>query len=144
MMIAEMKRDFLSLADKRKAKLLSGFFNTGKGEYGEGDVFLGLMVPKQRMLAKKYEDLTLSDIQTLLRSKIHEHRLTALFILVSQYKNADDDGKERILKIYLRNTKNINNWDLVDLSAPNIVGGYLLDKKKERKIYHCFRCNLYQ
>lgn len=126
--------DLRKFTDKEKAILLQRFFKTGKGEYGEGDVFLGITVPKQRQIAKKYALLSITDLQTLLNSKIHEERLTALLILVSQYKkadkNKDEKQKEIIFNFYLKNTKNINNWDLVDLTAPNIVGNYLLDKDK--------------
>jgi 3-methyladenine DNA glycosylase AlkD len=126
--------DLRKFTDKEKAILLQRFFKTGKGEYGEGDVFLGITVPKQRQIAKKYALLPITDLQTLLNSKIHEERLTALLILVSQYKkadkNKDEKQKEIIFNFYLKNTKNINNWDLVDLTAPNIVGNYLLDKDK--------------
>jgi len=118
--------DFKALENKEKAVILQRFFKTGKGQYGEGDIFLGITVPKQRELAKKYKDLNLNELQTLLDSKIHEHRLTALIILTSQYKN----NPETTYNFYLKNTKNINNWDLVDLSAPNIVGNYLLNKDK--------------
>ncbi|MCX6779908.1 MAG: DNA alkylation repair protein [Candidatus Magasanikbacteria bacterium] len=116
--------------DQTKATVLGRFFKTGKGQYGEGDVFLGIYVPIQRSIAKKYETLKLKDIEILLQSKIHEHRTGALFILTAQYKKSDDKTKEKIFKFYLRNTARINNWDLVDLSAPNIVGEYLLKKDK--------------
>ncbi len=127
-MLDQIKRDLLRLSDPEKAKKLSGFFKTGKGQYGEGDIFLGIPVPEQRKVAKKYRDLPLSDVQELLSSKIHEHRLTALIILVSKYEKADDSGKKEIFSFYLKNTENIDNWDLVDLSAPKIVGDYLFNK----------------
>jgi len=131
--ISELKK----LQDKNKAKILQRFFKTGKGEYGEGDIFLGIIVPKQREVAKKYVDTNLKDLQKLLSSKIHEYRLVALLILVQKYKSADAKAladKKEIVDFYFKNTKNINNWDLVDLSAPQIVGEYLLDK--DRKILH--------
>ena len=130
-MLSELKKEMQSLANPEKAKLLSGFFKTGKGHYGEGDVFLGIIVPLQRKVAAKYKALSLSEVRQLLCSKIHEHRLTALFILIHQFKKADKIGKEAIVKLYLDNTKNINNWDLVDLSAPNILGEYLLNKDRK-------------
>lgn len=134
-MLEQIKKDFEKLANPEKAKLLQRFFKTGEGEYGEGDVFLGIVVPNQRDLVKKYHcSLSLEDIQELLNSKIHEHRLTALLILVKQYQKADEEKKKEIFDFYLRNTKNINNWDLVDLSAPNIVGDYLINK--DRKILY--------
>jgi 3-methyladenine DNA glycosylase AlkD len=119
-------KDLQKLENKENAKNLQRFFKTGKGEYGEGDIFLGIKVPEQRKLAKKYADLDLKTLQDLLNSKIHEHRLTALIILTNQYKN----NPENIFHFYLNNTKNINNWDLVDLSAPVIVGKHLLNKDK--------------
>ena len=129
-MIKEIERDFIKLKNPAKAKILSGFFKTGKGQYGEGEIFFGITVPLQRKLAHKYLDLNISNIQKLLSSKIHEHRLTALFILIEQYKKSDLKTKKRIANFYLKNLNNINNWDLVDLSAPKILGDYLQDKDK--------------
>ena len=126
----QIKKDLLQLSNPNKAKKLSGFFKTGTGQYGEGDVFLGIPVPEQRKIAKKYINLHLNDLEQLLRSKIHEHRLTALVILVTKYEKADVSGKNDIFRFYLKNTENINNWDLVDLSAPKIVGDYLLNKDR--------------
>jgi len=131
-MLNEFKKDMNKLKNPKKAKLLSGFFKTGKGEYGEGDVFLGIMVPQQREVSKKHRYLSLNDLQVLLNSKIHEYRLTALFILIYQYQKAGN--KKAIVNFYLKNTKNINNWDLVDLSAPRILGDYLISK--DRKILY--------
>jgi 3-methyladenine DNA glycosylase AlkD len=125
-----VKADLQTLADPEKAKILSRFFKTGKGQYGEGDVFLGIVVPKQRTVAKKYSGLPLRDIGRLLTGEIHEHRLVALIILANAYKNADTEDRERIVDFYLKQARNINNWDLVDLSAPNILGEYLLDKDR--------------
>lgn len=123
-----LEKELNSLSDPERAKHSAGFFKTGKGEYGEGDEFLGITVPVQREAAKKYPDLSLDDLQSLLNSKIHECRLTALFILIAKYKKSDE--KEKIAKFYLKNAENINNWDLVDLSAPNILGDFLLEKDK--------------
>lgn len=133
-MLNELLRDAEKQRDPGKAKLLQGFFKTGNGEYGEGDVFLGIKVPLQRKIALKYVGLPLTKIQELLKSKIHEHRLIALLILVDKFKNASDQERANIFNFYTKNTKNINNWDLVDLSAPNIVGEFLLNKDK-RMIY---------
>ncbi len=130
LMIEEIKKDFIKLENPTKAQILSGFFKTGKGQYGEGDVFLGITVPLQRKLACKYLNLKMSDIQKLLNSKIHEYRLTALFILIARYQKSNLETKEKIVNFYLKNLKNINNWDLVDLSAPKILGHYLQDKDK--------------
>ena len=129
-MLDQIKRDLSQLSDPIRAKKLSGFFKTGKGQYGEGDVFLGIPVPEQRKVAKKYIDLSLNDLQELLSSQIHEHRLTALVILVSKYRKAEKSGKDEIFSFYLKNTENINSWDLVDLSAPRIVGDYLVNKNR--------------
>ncbi len=118
-------------SSKEKAELYQRFFKTGEGEYGEGDVFIGLTMPQQREIAKKYFNLSLPKIQELLKSKIHEHRMTGLIILTEKYKKSNDREKENIFGFYLKNTKHINNWDLVDLSAPNIVGDYLLNKDKK-------------
>ena len=127
-MLNQLKGDLLQLSNPEKAKNSSRYFQTGKGQYGEGDVFLGIPVPEQRRIAKRYLNLPLDDIQELLSSEIHEHRLTALLILVSKYGKADNPGKEEIFNFYLKNTENINNWDLVDLTAPKIVGDYLFNK----------------
>ena len=120
------------LANPEKAKILSGYFKTGKGEYGEGDIFIGITVPEIRKIAYKFIDVDLSIIQDLLKNKIHEYRLAALEILVAQYeKTKDQKLKDKIYKFYLKNTKYINNWDLVDLSSSYIVGDYLLNKDKK-------------
>lgn len=129
-MLDQIISDLNSLADPERAKLLQRFFKTGKGEYGEGDIFLGIQVPVSRKVANKYLSLPLKEIQKLLNSKIHEHRLVALLIIVEKFKKADEKEKKQIFNLYLKNTKKINNWDLVDLSAPNIVGSYLIDKDK--------------
>jgi len=131
MNLKELKKDLQTLANPKKAKLLQRFFKTGPGEYGEGDVFLGIKVPVQRSVANKHRDLSLSDVQELLNSKVHEHRLVGIFILIDKYKKGNDKVKKQIFDLYLKNTHNINNWDLIDLSAPNIVGNYLLDKKRD-------------
>jgi 3-methyladenine DNA glycosylase AlkD len=129
-MLDQIKREMSQLSDPDRAKNLSWFFKTGKGQYGEGDVFLGIPVPEQRKVAKKYTDLSLGDLQELLDSKIHENRFTALLILISKYRKAEESCKKEIFDFYLKNTENVNNWDLVDLSAPRIVGDYLLSKER--------------
>ncbi len=128
-MLVELKRDIRLLSDSVKAPVAQRFFKTGKGQYGEGDIFLGLVVPKQRTLAKKYRALEFKGIESLLHSSIHEYRLIALFILIDQYKRNDE--KKKFFDFYIKNIKYINNWDLVDLSAPNILGDYLLNKNKK-------------
>lgn len=126
--LLQLKKDLKKAADPQRAKNLLRFFKTGKGEYGEGDVFLGIMVPQSRKIAIKFKDLNFISIETLLKSKFHEERLVALLILVHNFEKGDDGIRKQIYDFYLNNTKHINNWDLVDLSAPNIVGAHLLDK----------------
>ena len=128
--LTQLKKELKKLANPKQAEVLQRFFKTGKGEYGEGDIFLGIKVPVQREAADKFQELSLKDIEKLLDSKIHEHRMMALFVLIKQYKKADENTKKIIFDFYLKNTKNINNWDLVDLSTPKIVGDYLLDKPR--------------
>ena len=129
-MLTQLKKNLLNLKNPQKAEIMRGFFKTGKGQYGEGDIFLGVSVPDQRKIAKKYPNLSIENIQKLLWSKIHEERLTALFILIIKYRKADEQEKKEIFDFYLTNTKYINNWDLVDSSAEHILGTYLLEKDK--------------
>lgn len=128
MSLEELRQTIKKSANPAQAKILSRFFKTGKGEYGEGDEFLGIKVPISRSIAKQFKDLALTEIQELLNSPIHEERLIALFILIEHFKKADANSKKIIFDFYLRNTKRVNNWDLVDLSAERIIGVYLLDK----------------
>lgn len=128
-MLSKLRREAKRLGNKEKAKVMAGFFKTGEGEYGYGDIFLGLSVPQCRVLAIKYKDLYFADIGELLRSEIHEERLIALLILVHQFAK-EEMLQRRIYEFYLKHTKFINNWDLVDLSSDKIVGGYLIDKPK--------------
>lgn len=125
-----IQKNLRTLASKKKAEILSRFFKTGLGQYGEGDVFLGITVPQIRKTAMVFKDLEFSEIKKLLRSKYHEERMAALFILVAQFKKGDDKLKKRIFDIYLSNTRHINNWDLIDLTAEHIIGKYLEDKPK--------------
>lgn len=127
----KIQKRLRQFASKKKAKVLQGFFKTGPGEYGAGDVFLGVVVPDARKVAKEYQGTPLSEIMILLKSAIHEERLLALFMLVSAYAKGDDALKKKVFSLYLKNTKYINNWDLVDLSAPNIVGAHLLDRSRK-------------
>lgn len=129
-MLASLQRETKKLGNKKKAAILQRFFKTGEGEYGFGDVFLGLTVPQSRTLAIKYKDLPFEDILKLLHSEIHEERLIALLILVHQFQH-EEMLQRRIYEFYLKNTKFINNWDLVDLSSDKIMGGYLIDKPKD-------------
>jgi 3-methyladenine DNA glycosylase AlkD len=128
---AKVKRALTELADPQRAESLAWFFKTGKGEYGEGDRFLGITVPQQRKVAASYRDLPLSDITQLLQSSFHEHRSVGLAILVLQFDRGTAETRERVFDFYLANTGRINNWDLVDGSAPYIVGRYLTDKPRD-------------
>ncbi len=119
-----------NIADPEKAKNLRWFFKTGKGEYGEGDQFLGITVPKLREISKKYQNLKLDDLQKLLESKIHEHRLSALMILRFKYQISKIKDQSAIVRFYLKNTKKINNWDLVDLSCSYILGNWLINNER--------------
>ena len=119
-----VQSDLKKYASSARAKNSAWFFKTGKGQYGEGDIFIGVTVPEQRIVAKRYRDLSLSEIEKLLTSPIHEHRLTALFILV----NSSIPIKQKY-DFYLSHTDRINNWDLVDSSAGYIVGEYLYDTR---------------
>jgi len=128
-MLNELKKDLGKLNNPEKAKIYARFFKTGKGEYGEGDIFIGITVPEQRTIAKRYLALSLKEIEEILSSKIHEYRLTALLILVERYKKNISERKE-IVNFYITKLKYVNNWDLVDVSADKILGSYLMDKEK--------------
>jgi len=138
--LLQLKKELKKNSNPRQAKALQRFFKTGKGEYGEEDIFLGIKVPEQRKIANKFQGLFLKDLEKLLNSKVHEYRMTVMLILIRQYEKADEDTKKEIFDFYLRNTKNINNWDLVDLSAPKIVGNYLLNKPR-KILYELARSN---
>jgi len=130
-MLNQLKKELNKKANPEKAKILQKFFKTGKGQYGEGDIFLGIIVPEQRKIAKQFQEIPITDLQYLLNSNIHEKRLIALLILIEKYKKSSEKDKEIIFNFYIDNSKKINNWDLVDLSAPNIVGDFLLEKPKD-------------
>jgi 3-methyladenine DNA glycosylase AlkD len=123
-----------ALGHPADAAFLAGFFKTGPGQYGEGDVFIGVRVPAIRKVAREFRDLPLRKIARLLHSPVHEERLAALIILVMRAAKADDKTRKTIYRLYLANTRFVNNWDLVDLSAPQIVGAYLADKDR-RPLY---------
>lgn len=130
-MLDQVRKELRKYSSREKAKILQRFFKTGPGEYGEGDIFIGVVVPNIRKVCKKYQELSFKEIIKLLKSAIHEERLLALLILVLQYEKGDEKAKKSIYDIYMKNTKYINNWDLIDLSAHHIVGPYLLQKSKE-------------
>jgi 3-methyladenine DNA glycosylase AlkD len=131
----ELIKDLKQFSDEKQAKILSRFFKTGKGEYGEGDIFLGIKVPDIRKVAKKYVKIELNEIQKTLDNKHHEVRLCGALILTYKYeKTKTEEEKKDIYEFYMKNYNAINNWDLVDLTAPKISGPYLFDKDK--KILH--------
>lgn len=126
-----IKKELLKKADKKKALVLRGFFKTGKGEYGEGDKFLGVLVPEQRKIARQYVELNLEEVQKLLKSAWHEERMTALLIILYKFnKEKNENERKKVFDFYLKNTRYINNWDLVDVTCRDIVGGYLFDKNR--------------
>lgn len=128
MSLVALRKALRAAADPKKAAFSPRFFKTGKGEYGEGDKFLGVTVPEMRKIAKAYRDLPLEDIETLLFSPIHEERLLSVILLANRYPKSDLKGKEEIYRFYLKNAKRVNNWDLVDSSAHKIVGAHLEGK----------------
>ena len=127
--LSSLRKELSLIKNPAKAKALQRFFKTGPGEYGEGDIFLGITVPQQRVLAKKYSNLSFEEISSLLNSKIHEERLIALLLLVHNFSSIPKKQTE-IFNFYLSNTNNINNWDLVDLSAHKIIGSHLQNKDR--------------
>ena len=129
--VHEIQKRLTELGDPGKAAVLQRFFKTGPGEYAEGDLFRGIPVPELRRLARHYKDLSLSDAQRLLKSPHHEDRLLALLILIHIDANRDGAVRERVYRLYLRNTQFINNWDLVDVSAEHIIGRFLMHRSKE-------------
>ncbi len=129
-MLKDLEKELLNLRNDEKSKLLSRYFKTGKGQYGYGDYFLGITVPETRKIAIKFKNIGLDDAEKLLFNKYHEFRLAALLILVQKFKEANEKTRKEIVDFYLKNTKYINNWDLVDLSAHKILGQYLIDKDR--------------
>jgi 3-methyladenine DNA glycosylase AlkD len=129
-MLNDLLQELKNSADSKKEKVFIRFFKTGKGEYGEGDKFLGITVPLLRVISKKYQELDLNDLQKLLESKIHEYRLSALMIMRFKYQSSNIKDQNAIVRFYLKSTKKINNWDLVDLSCHYILGNWLLDKDR--------------
>ncbi len=129
-----LERALRKAADPKRAASVAKFFKTGKGEYGEGDRFIGIAVPVLRKIARQHLSLGFADLKQLLASPIHEHRSAALEILVAQYGRADEAQRERIVAFYLRHTRRMNNWDLVDAAAPYILGRHL--KTRSRNVLH--------
>ena len=127
----DLERELASAADANRAEVSQWFFKTGKGEYGEGDRFLGITVPVQRKIARHYRHLSFAEIERLLSSDIHEHRFVALDILVARYQRAADSERDEIVQFYLAHTDYINNWDLVDASARYIVGEHVRTRTRD-------------
>ncbi|OPX93975.1 MAG: DNA alkylation repair enzyme [Syntrophorhabdus sp. PtaB.Bin006] len=131
MNIQQIQARLQSLGNPEKAEGMRRFFKTGPGEYGDGDVFVGITVPEIRKLSKECETLSLPEITELLRSPIHESRTLALLLLIRAYKKGDAPLQEKICDLYLQNTRFVNNWDLVDISAEHIVGSHLRHRSRE-------------
>ncbi|MCC5941227.1 MAG: DNA alkylation repair protein [Balneolaceae bacterium] len=126
----DVLNDLKAIADPEIAEHSKRYFKAGPGEYGEGDQFLGIRVPDQRKIAKKYRELDLHSVEKLITSEFHEVRLTALFILVNKYKKASEKHREEIFGFYLDHLDYVNNWDLVDSSAKYIAGHFLFEKDR--------------
>lgn len=126
-----IRSELKAIGTPERAKINAYFFKTGKGQYGEGDIFLGVSTPDSRKVAKKFMDLPFEKLIPSLKSKFHEERETALLVLVEKFKKGDEKERKKIYNFYLKNTKYVNNWDLVDLTADKIVGVYLIDKDKK-------------
>lgn len=142
--LKELRKEIKTLSSREASKTMQWFFKTGKGDYGEGDIFAGLKVPTQRKLAGEFRDLSFSDLKILLNSPVHEERLISLFILVDKYEKGDNKEKEIIFSFYLKNRTGINNWDLVDLSAPKIIGKHLLNNDKSLLFKFALSKNLWE
>lgn len=127
--INEIERELRKTASKKNQALVQRFFKTGENSYASHDTFIGVSNPRVREVVKKYKDISYTDIAYFVKSPIHEFRLFGLLVLVARYKK----DKEKVYKFYLRNIKYVNNWDLVDVSTPHVIGEYILENKKERK-----------
>ncbi len=136
-MVNKVKAELRKYALPGDAAILQRFFKTGPGEYGEGDIFMGVKVPSIRKTAALFSSLSFADLKQLIRSPIHEERLLSLIVLTKQFNRGSERDKEKIVRFYIRHRKFINNWDLVDLSAPYILGPYLLDKEKDILFEYC-------
>ncbi len=125
-MLSELKKNLQALANPERAVATARYFRTGPGQYGEGDVFLGIPVPQLRLAAKKFPDLAPDDLHDLLESPIHEYRLVALLALVDRFRKATTAERRDWCEFYLAHLHRVNNWDLVDVSARDLLGEYLL------------------
>ena len=142
--VANIKNEMRKLANKKIAEHSQRFFKTGKGQYGEGDIFLGIRAPVLRKIAKKFRRISLAEVSKLLESKFHEERLLSILMLVNLFKSGDEDDQKLIYELYLDKTKFINNWDIVDISAGNIVGAFLFEKDKAPLYRLVFSENLWE
>jgi 3-methyladenine DNA glycosylase AlkD len=139
--VNEIKKGVRKYSNPKRAKINQKFFKTGKGQYGEGDVFLGLTMSEQRKIASTNTELPYTEIKKLLDSKYHEERMIGLLVLVYKFEKKNKDPKQndlnqkKIFDFYLKNRKAINNWDLVDVTTPNIVGEYSLNKPKKDRSF---------
>ncbi len=129
---SDVRKDLKANIKPGKAEILARFFKTGKGDYGEGDIFIGVMVPEIRKVAQKYKNIELNELSKIISSKIHEERLCAA--LICTYRKLDRE----VVDFYLRNTEFLNNWDIVDLTAPKILGLWMASRTNERKILYKF------
>jgi len=144
MSVRKIQNVLRQLADPDIAEQSKRFFKTGKGEYGEGDQFLGIRVPVLRQQVKVFRQSSLTEVARILKSKYHEERLFALLLLVYQFDRSDESFQKKIYELYLSNTQFINNWDLVDSSAPHIVGAYLMHKNKSPLDKLSHSCSLWE
>jgi 3-methyladenine DNA glycosylase AlkD len=130
MIANDLNREIRKKKNRNKAKILQRFFKTGEGEYGEGDLFLGITVPEVRKISLKYSGLSLKELRKNIKSKFHEERQAVLFILVYKFEKGNEKIKKEVYDFYIKNRRHINNWDLVDLTASKIVGAFLDGKDK--------------
>lgn len=129
--LAALRRRLKAAAQPRLAAVAQSFFKTGPGEYGEGDRFLGMRMATQRSLAREFRNLPLASVERALESPWHEERMVAVLILVDQYRRGDAAAQERIYRLYLKRTDRINNWDLIDVTTPHIVGAHLAGRSRK-------------
>ncbi|MEK6812522.1 MAG: DNA alkylation repair protein, partial [Nanoarchaeota archaeon] len=135
MVLTHLRQELHAAVKPGKKQILQNFFKTGPDQYAEGDVFLGVMVPDARRVARQFIHLPEGEIRTLLKSKVHEERLVALLILVERFQQAEEKKRQEIINFYWMHLDAVNNWDLVDLTAPKIVGDFFLTKDRGM-LYH--------
>ena len=138
----DIQKELENVFSPEKRDFFPHFFKTGKGQYGEGDKFIGVVVPDIRKIAKANKTLSFEEVTILLNNEYHECRMCALFILIEQYKKAKEEDRKLLVEFYLAHSLRINNWDLVDLSAKDILGEYLLDKKDRSILYKLVKSDL--